>query len=63
MTWDVEIKEYHAVANWTWDAGDDVCSICRMPFDGCPPDCKVQICEFVWYILLGFCLSKGHMWL
>lgn len=41
MTWDVEIKEYHAVANWTWDAGDDVCSICRMSFDGCPPDCKV----------------------
>ncbi len=42
MTWDVEIKEYHAIANWTWDAGDDVCSICRMPFDGCPPDCKVR---------------------
>jgi anaphase-promoting complex subunit 11 len=42
MTWDVEIKEYHAIANWTWDAGDDVCSICRMPFDGCPPDCKVH---------------------
>lgn len=42
MTWKVEIKEYHAVANWTWDAGDDVCSICRMPFDGCPPDCKVS---------------------
>lgn len=42
MTWDVEITEYHAIANWTWDAGDDVCSICRMPFDGCPPDCKVR---------------------
>ena len=41
MTWTVEIEEYHAIANWTWDAGDDVCSICRMPFDGCPPDCKV----------------------
>ncbi len=43
MTWAVVIKEYHAVASWTWGAGDedDVCSICRMPFDGCPPDCKV----------------------
>ena len=41
MTWNVEIKEWHAIANWTWKAGDDVCSICRMPFDGCPPDCKV----------------------
>ena len=43
MTWSVTIKDYHAVASWTWAAGDkgDVCSICRMPFDGCPPDCKV----------------------
>ena len=38
MTWDVKIKKWHAVAAWTWDAGDDVCGICRMPFDGCPPD-------------------------
>ena len=28
------------MAAWTWDAGDDVCGICRMPFDGCPPDGK-----------------------
>ena len=21
-------------------AGDDVCGICRMPFDGCPPEAK-----------------------
>lgn len=43
MTWSVTVKDYHAVASWTWAAGDkgDVCSICRMPFDGCPPDCKV----------------------
>lgn len=44
MAWSVEIKEYHAVASWTWGAGEDgdVCSICRAPFDGCPPDCKVS---------------------
>ena len=40
MTWKVEIKKWHAVASWTWNAGDDVCGICRMPFDGCPPDGK-----------------------
>lgn len=34
------MKNWHAVAAWTWDAGDDVCGICRMPFDGCPPDGK-----------------------
>jgi anaphase-promoting complex subunit 11 len=38
MTWDVKVKKWHGVASWTWDAGDDVCGICRMPFDGCPPD-------------------------
>ena len=26
------------VPAWTWGAGDDVCGICRNPFDGCPPD-------------------------
>ena len=31
---EVTVKNWHAVANWTWDAGDDVCGICRMPFDG-----------------------------
>lgn len=36
----VKIKKWHAVAAWTWDAGDDVCGICRTAFDGCPPDGK-----------------------
>jgi anaphase-promoting complex subunit 11 len=40
MTFKVEFKKWHAVAAWTWDAGDDVCGICRMPFDGCSPDGK-----------------------
>ena len=27
---------------WTWNAGDkdDVCGICRVAFDSCPPDAK-----------------------
>ena len=35
MAFKVQIKRWHSVANWTWDAGDDVCGICRMHFDGC----------------------------
>ena len=30
-----------AVATWRWVANDDSCGICRMPFDGCCPDCKI----------------------
>jgi anaphase-promoting complex subunit 11 len=37
---EVRIKQWHAVGVWTWDAGDDVCGICRNPFDGCPPEAK-----------------------
>ena len=36
----VTVKHWHAAAAWTWNAGDDVCGICRMPFDGCPPGSK-----------------------
>ena len=36
----VQVKEYHAVAQWHWDAGDDVCGICRVAFEGCPPGAK-----------------------
>jgi anaphase-promoting complex subunit 11 len=38
MAFDVQIKRWHGVAQWSWGAGDDVCGICRNPFDGCPPD-------------------------
>lgn len=49
----VIIKEWHAVAQWQWDTGrqddgngdgeeeEDVCGICRNPFEGCCPTCKV----------------------
>lgn len=29
------------VATWCWIANDENCGICRMPFDGCCPDCKL----------------------
>ena len=32
---------WNTVALWHWVAKDDTCGICRMPFDGCCPDCKV----------------------
>lgn len=40
MPLDVAVKKWRAVGFWTWNAGDDVCGICRMPFDGCPPEAK-----------------------
>ena len=48
----VEIEEWHAVSTWTWtsNAEDDACGICRLPFDGCCPDCKMpgDDCPIVW---------------
>lgn len=29
MTFSVTVKKWHAVGSWTWNAGDDVCGICR----------------------------------
>ena len=30
----VEVAHWHAVATWTWDAGDDVCGakLCIIPY-------------------------------
>ena len=32
---------WHGVAIWKWSPDDEVCGICRNPFDACCPDCKV----------------------
>jgi hypothetical protein len=46
----VVVKRWHAVAQWRWDTGNpeqdddsegDVCGICRVPFEGCCPSCKM----------------------
>jgi anaphase-promoting complex subunit 11 len=50
----VTVKHWHAVAQWRWDTGaepssadtndgenDDVCGICRVPYEGCCPSCKM----------------------
>lgn len=38
----IDVKTWRAVGAWTWGAGDagDVCGICRIAYDGCPPDAK-----------------------
>lgn len=46
----VIVKRWHAVAQWRWDTGNtehdddgegDVCGICRVPYEGCCPSCKM----------------------
>jgi len=55
----VDICEWKTVASWTWNAGDDVCGICRSPFDGCAPDAKFpgDDCPVVW----GVCSHAFHL--
>ena len=49
-TMKVIVKQWHAIAQWQWDTGktdengdpeEDVCGICRVPFEGCCPTCRV----------------------
>ncbi|XP_018436761.2 anaphase-promoting complex subunit 11 isoform X1 [Raphanus sativus] len=56
---DFKKTEWHAVASWTWDAQDETCGICRMPFDGCCPDCKLpgDDCPLIW----GACNHSFHL--
>jgi len=37
----VKIKRWHAVARWTWNAGEgEVCGICQNSFEDCAPGVK-----------------------
>ncbi|KAG1925731.1 anaphase-promoting complex subunit [Pimephales promelas] len=55
----VKIKQWNGVASWLWVANDENCGICRAPFNGCCPDCKVpgDDCPLVW----GQCSHCFHM--
>lgn len=44
----VKIKKWNAVATWRWEAKDDTCGICRMPFDGKQGD----LACYILYILV-----------
>ena len=49
----MHIKKWNAIAQWNWDTGvstdndnedadgGDVCGICRVPYEGCCPSCKM----------------------
>ncbi|KII86305.1 hypothetical protein PLICRDRAFT_43899 [Plicaturopsis crispa FD-325 SS-3] len=62
----VNVKHWHAVAHWRWDTGTDaadeegdVCGICRVPYEGCCPACKIpgDDCPLIW----GECTHVFHM--
>jgi anaphase-promoting complex subunit 11 len=36
----VKIKRWHGVGIWKWDVDEEVCGICRMPFEACCPGVK-----------------------
>ncbi|CAG9461612.1 unnamed protein product [Pedinophyceae sp. YPF-701] len=57
--WGVKVTTWHAIASWTWNAGDDVCGICRSHFDGCPPNIKYpgDDAPVVW----GACKHAFHL--
>jgi hypothetical protein len=38
---EVKIKRWHGVAKWKWEVADEeVCGICRMPYEACCPGVK-----------------------
>ncbi|XP_053425372.1 anaphase-promoting complex subunit 11-like [Nycticebus coucang] len=55
----VKIKCWNGAVTWLWVANDENCSICRMAFNSCYPDCKVpgDDCPLVW----GQCSHCFHM--
>ncbi|TFK71681.1 RING/U-box [Pluteus cervinus] len=70
----VTVKRWHAVAQWRWDTqtsndpqdNDDddddegnVCGICRIPYEGCCPACKMpgDDCPLIW----GECTHVFHL--
>ena len=37
----IKIKQWLGVASWNWNVeNEDVCGICRAPFESCPPGVK-----------------------
>ncbi|KAF1949926.1 RING/U-box [Byssothecium circinans] len=56
----VTIKEWNAVAAWRWDMpDDDVCGICRNPYDSTCSKCKYPGDDCP--LLLGECNHSFHM--
>ena len=55
----VRINRWHGVAVWKWEIDEDVCGICRMPFEACCPGVKYpgDDCPPLW----GTCGHAFHM--
>ena len=58
----IRIKQWHGVARWTWNCGedeDDVCGICQSAFEGVAPGVKYpgDECPVVW----GKCGHSFHL--
>merc|ERR1712130_621095 len=53
------ITHWHGVAFWKWKVKEEDCGICRQPFDGTCPQCKMpgDECPPVW----GNCNHHFHM--
>uniref|UniRef100_A0A3Q3EHV3 Anaphase-promoting complex subunit 11 RING-H2 finger domain-containing protein n=1 Tax=Labrus bergylta TaxID=56723 RepID=A0A3Q3EHV3_9LABR len=57
----VKIRQWNGVASWLWVANDENCGICRMPFNGCCPDCEGilyifwEVKIYVWEGRCRFC--------
>ncbi len=59
MAFSVKIKRWHAVAAWTWNVGDEVCTICHNQYDGCPEDSKYPGDDSA--VILGACDHAFHL--
>jgi anaphase-promoting complex subunit 11 len=55
----VRFKQIHGVAQWTWNASDEVCGICQTAFEGTAPGVKYpgEDCPVVW----GQCGHAFHL--
>ena len=58
-------KKWSAISVWKWITNDDTeCGICRLPFDGCCPDCRTpgDDCP-LGTIILFYIFHKQSIWL
>lgn len=55
----ITIRQIYGVAQWTWNANDDVCGICQFAFEGTAPGVKYpgEDCPVVW----GKCGHAFHL--
>ncbi|KAJ7116622.1 anaphase-promoting complex subunit 11 [Mycena epipterygia] len=63
----VTLKHWNAVALWQWHTNadgenadsEDICGVCRVPYEGCCPSCRIpgDDCPLIW----GECTHVFHM--